>query len=110
MLSLESRKRRTSRAICWPAPERHGRSDESGAACAKLQSPLLKNKMRTAVRIGVTAAALILMLLYWLLRKSSLERLRRRREGRFRRLIVQSRLPSECAPFIPVQADHQYEK
>src|SRR5215471_16369979 len=66
MLSRESRKRRTSRALCWPAPERHGRSAESGATCAKLQSPLVKNKMRTAVRIGVTAAALILMRPYWI--------------------------------------------
>src|SRR5262249_32262990 len=76
MLSLESRKRRTSRAICWPAPERHGRSAESGAACAKLQSPLVKNKMRTAVRIGVTAAALILMWLYSICTKLRLSALR----------------------------------
>src|SRR5262245_48338234 len=88
MLSLESRKRRTSRAICCPPPERHGRSAESGAACAKLRSPFVKNKMRTAVRI--VATALILMRLYWLLQKSSLERLRKGREGYYTDLLCKA--------------------
>jgi len=95
MLSLESRKRRTSRAICWPAPERHGRSAESGAACAKLQSTLVKNKIRSAVRIGVTAAALILTRLYWLLRK---------------RLLCKAGFLQKVLRSYLFKPDHQYEE